>query len=373
MRKLGAIVMLGAGGQTHQEQLVANMQQAATIDLILLLRELKIQPIILCSPKLDWWPDEIHIWLAPDPANRPFHFGEHLAETIIANQLDQVLYFGGASAPLLDFQMHRLLLDLLKRSGNTRIALCNNLHSGDWIAINNATEALPIIHQANRDNSLAWMLREDAHYQVRILTEMRQAAAFDLDTPTDFAIIRQHPECAPNLRQATAVPELGAIPVGAVLNVLATTASHVALIGRVPPRAWESLSSVTQCWIRVFSEERGMVASERYARGEVSSLLGKLLDLQGPHQFFQTLADIVDAAIIDSRIFMAHRGLKPSDADRFASDLYMTDAISDPWLREFTAAAAEAPIPIILGGHSAVAGGLYVLSEILQLRKARPH
>ena len=46
----------------------------------------------------------------------------------------------------------------------------------------------------------------------------------------------------------------------------------------------------------------------------------------------------------------------------------MADAIIDPWLCEFTQAASQAPIPIILGGHSAVAGGLYVLSEILTLK-----
>jgi len=37
--------------------------------------------------------------------------------------------------------------------------------------------------------------------------------------------------------------------------------------------------------------------------------------------------------------------------------------IHDPWIREFTAAVRDAPIPILLGGHSLVSGGLYALAE----------
>jgi hypothetical protein len=373
MPKPAAIVMLGDGGSTPQEQLVTAAQRAATIDLIFLLKTVGISPVILCAPDLNWWPDDLHVWLAPDPADRPFHFGTYLAEAIIANRLDHVLYFGGASAPLLDLSMLRLLMELLNRAHHQRLAICNNLHSSDWVALTAAQESLAVIKAAHRDNSLAWMLREDGGYEIRVLTEIRQSTAFDLDTPSDLAMIRYHPECGLYLQRALANPLLDAVPVQQVLNILSRTGSHIALIGRVSPKAWQALNAVTQSWVRVFSEERGMVANERAERGEVKSLLGKLIELQGIAGFFNTLSNMVEAAIIDSRILMAHFDLKPSDADRFASDLFMVDAISDPWLRDFTAAAAAAPIPIILGGHSAVAGGLYLLSEILELRKATPH
>ena len=39
-------------------------------------------------------------------------------------------------------------------------------------------------------------------------------------------------------------------------------------------------------------------------------------------------------------------------------DLLLADRISDPWLRELTAAARDAPIPVVLGGHSLVGPGL---------------
>jgi hypothetical protein len=375
MPTLGAIIMLGQSGHTPQEQLVAHAQKAATLDLLSTLQSLNITPIILCAPDLTWLPPDLDIWQAPDPSDRPFHFGSHLAEAIIANQLNHVFYFGGASAPLLNPQLFQLLLERIHHAiaTKTRLVITNNLHSSDWVAITYAQDALSVIHAANRDNSLAWALRQDAKYETHILTERRPAAAFDLDTPTDLAILRQHPDLAPNLRTALNNPLLDSIPLRPVLDTLRTDGSHVALIGRVSPTAWQALSDATLCWIRVFSEERGMVASQRFQRGEVRSIIGALLDLQGPHQFFITLATIVDTAIIDTRVLMAHQGRQFSTADRFASDLFMPDSISDPWLRDFTEAAANAPIPVMLGGHSTVAGGLHVLSEILKLKTKLAH
>ena len=69
------------------------------------------------------------------------------------------------------------------------------------------------------------------------------------------------------------------------------------------------------------------------------------------------------------RLFAAF-GKQPNTADRFASDLFWTDVIADSWLREFTYAAKTARIPVILGGHSLVAGGLYVLAEIIEQQTA---
>ena len=48
----------------------------------------------------------------------------------------------------------------------------------------------------------------------------------------------------------------------------------------------------------------------------------------------------------------------PSPEDRFAADLLLHERIADPWLRDLTAAAADAPIPVVLGGHTLVGPGL---------------
>ena len=48
----------------------------------------------------------------------------------------------------------------------------------------------------------------------------------------------------------------------------------------------------------------------------------------------------------------------PAPEDRFASDLLLPDRVADPWLRALTRAAREAPIPIVLGGHTLIGPGL---------------
>ena len=52
-----------------------------------------------------------------------------------------------------------------------------------------------------------------------------------------------------------------------------------------------------------------------------------------------------------------------SREDRFLSDLGEADAISEPFLRDFTRSALSATIPVLLGGHSLMSGGLMALNE----------
>jgi hypothetical protein len=47
------------------------------------------------------------------------------------------------------------------------------------------------------------------------------------------------------------------------------------------------------------------------------------------------------------------------------------EGISDPWLSDFTAAAREAPIPVVLGGSSLVGAGVQLLSEAAWREKDR--
>ena len=93
-----------------------------------------------------------------------------------------------------------------------------------------------------------------------------------------------------------------------------------------------------------------------------ASVLGALLERDGPGSLGTHLATLADAALIDTRVLLAHRSgaderAWPRAEDRFASDLLLPDAISDPWLRDLTRAAAEAPIPVLLGGHTLVGPG----------------
>jgi hypothetical protein len=107
-----------------------------------------------------------------------------------------------------------------------------------------------------------------------------------------------------------------------------------------------------------------MRADGRLARGEVRSLLAMQIEAVGTERFFvEVLPRLGDAALIDDRVLWAHQGVWPEAEDRFNSDLFRPDRIVDPFVRDLTAAAMACPIPVVLGGHSLVSGGLYVLVE----------
>jgi hypothetical protein len=151
----------------------------------------------------------------------------------------------------------------------------------------------------------------------------------------------------------------------AVISVLATPASQVFMAGRVGPEAWAAINRATHCWIRLLAEERGMVSSGRQARGEAYSLLADHIENVGLDRFFEGLARQAQAALIDSRVLLAHHKRWPPASDRFASDLGLVAQVQDPWLRAFTEAVLAAPIPIILGGHGLLAGDLFALAEMV--------
>jgi hypothetical protein len=120
----------------------------------------------------------------------------------------------------------------------------------------------------------------------------------------------------------------------------------------------------------VIVEERGLRGAEATAARakatrvrEPASVLGAVLDAAGPASGGDVLARLGDGALVDSRVLLAHRlGADerrwPSPEDRYASDLLLHERISDPWLQALTRSAAEAPIPIVLGGHTLVGPGI---------------
>ena len=95
-----------------------------------------------------------------------------------------------------------------------------------------------------------------------------------------------------------------------------------------------------------------------------------MLDRDGPEALAQIVGRLADAAVIDTRVLLAHRhgfaeSAWPAAEDRFASDLLAPASIADPWLRALTESAAASPAdhPIILGGHTMVNGGLRLLAR----------
>jgi hypothetical protein len=212
------------------------------------------------------------------------------------------------------------------------------------------------------DNDLAFRLQKQA--RLRNIPLARSAAnQLDLDTPTDLLVLANHPGMGRHLRTFLHTADLDLERLRVVARCLTDPTSEVVVSGRVGSHVLAILETELACRTRVFSEERGMRASGREARREVRSLLGFHYAAVGARQFFADLGRLGNAAFIDSRVLFNHLSLSPSTSDRFNSDLLRPAEIQDPVVREFTEEARAAPIPVILGGHSLVSGGLWALAE----------
>lgn len=351
--------------------MVAGVRWAAATDSIDILRRLPIvDRIIIAGPKSEVanlpLPDAAVPIVDLDRPNAPFHFGGRLSAIIDGHNLSSVLYLGAGSMPLMSGSA---LTEVVRKISEMpdRIAITNNLHSADWVAFTHAASVGDIANWLDRDNLLAWRLRENAGYKVESLPPSA-ATRLDIDTPFDLQALALYPRLPGNTRRALdrIAPELNLARLREAIRVLHTPGSRVTLIGRVSGAAWQFLESKARCWTRILSEERGMVASRRWAEGQVFSLVADHIDRLGEKAFVAQLAQVSDLVLWDTRVYLAHLKRWPPAEERFASDLGRPDRIADDRLKRLTESAIDARIPVILGGHNVVSGGLYALLEIAE-------
>jgi len=243
-----------------------------------------------------------------------------------------------------------------------RLFLANNFYSVDFCAFAPA-KALLSVSAPDRDNSLGWLLSQDAGLPAEELPRTT-ATSFDVDTPTDLMVLSMHPDVPSHTRAYLDNLHLNVEHIGAASAIFLDRQAEALVSGRVNSRTMAYLERETVCRTRVFSEERGMLADGRLARGEVRSVLGMHMESVGLERFFQeVIPQLGQAAFLDDRVLWAHCGAWPPSDDRFSSDLLKPELIVDPFVRSFTEAAMRAPVPVVLGGHSLVSGGLCVLVE----------
>ena len=369
---------------TPLESYVLEAQTAATLDLLSLAAEsdaFERALLVTEDPMLVGEAEKLSgvLSLTIERGGEPFHFGEALRRVCEVHRLERVVYAGGASLPLATRWLLRELA--VPVSGEGECVVANSLFSADFVAFYPAG-ALARIPLPAADNNLAWLL----HYTAGLPfapTPRTIASQFDIDTPPDLAVLNRAYESKGDWagsnyastmsavgkrlgrvleRVPAMVPRL-AEKLGQAYEVMATRRAQVLLAGRVSAWVWRRLEVNLPCQTRVLSEERGLQASGREARGEARSLLGLLIDALGVEGLVNALEETCDAAFLDTRVLFAHRRLLVSRADRFYSDALQPDKVSHPWVRQLTAALMSARIPIVLGGHSLVAGGIWALSE----------
>jgi len=364
---LPLLILSGASEGSEPERLVSRARRAVTLDLIARALDVPgLQPVVVAtnSPELAGDLSSLPVVVDMDRAGEPFHFGRRLMELIDRYGMERCFYMGGGAGALLPAAAMTPIVDEIL--GADRLLVTNNFYSSDFAAFTPAS-VLGDHAPPENDNELAWLLGEHAGLPVRELPR-NGASQFDVDTPTDLLTLAVHPQAGPRVREMLDGLSLDTSALDTALPLLLDRNATVIVAGRVSAATWSYLERETACSTRVLSEEWGMRASGRLARGEVRSLLGYHLDAVGLDRFFEDMAAMGQALFLDNRTILGHRGTWPSAADRFYSDLRMPDQVSDPFLRDLTEAAMAAPIPVIMGGHSLVSGGMYALVEAAWLR-----
>lgn len=301
----------------------------------------------------------VQVVLDQDIADEPFHFGRRLYDVVKQYQLEKVLYMGGAAAPLISSSELKYLREILEQ--NEEILLANNFYSADLVGFTPG-HTLSRISLPPIDNTLALALANEGG--LRLLPIQRSLGLnFDVDTPADVLIMSVHPGMGAKTLSAVQGLNWDFSRYNEIKSLLSNPLGELVIYGRVGSSLFQYLDVNTRCRLRLFSEERGMKSLGRDARGEVKTLMGKLIEELGFENFFKFLAQLAQGAVLDTRVLFEHFKWKLSPTDRFASDLGEIDLISHPLLREFTQAAMDAPIPVLLGGHSLVAGGLWALVD----------
>ena len=286
-------------------------------------------------------------------------FGARLKSFVAGRRPGGLVVLGSGAIPLATAADRRAFVATAASPGG-RVAFVNNRYSADVLAIAAAAN-LAELPDMTTDNGLPRWLAEVAGYEVADLRR-RWRLGVDIDGPLDLVLISSIGSRA----------WLSDAPAGAadrVADRLATLRAvardrHAELIvaGRMSADGLAWLEHNTAARARALVEERGMrtaVDGQRPPR----SVLGALLDRDGAAALGGILSELGGAALVDSRVLLAHRlGAAetgwPAAEDRFASDVLLHERIADPWLRELTRSAAEAPIPVVLGGHTLVGPGL---------------
>jgi hypothetical protein len=293
-------------------------------------------------------------------------FGARLRRLVLELRPAGLVVLGAGAIPLATPADRRALVDVAAGPGPA--ALANQRHSADAIAVAVAGGVLADVPDLPSDNALPRWLAEVAGVPVADLAGQRRLAA-DVDSPLDLLLLE-------GVRGAPHLPlpsDLDASPVrvslAALRRLVRDPAAELLVTGRASASDLRWLERHTRSRTRALIEERGLRSSFAAAmlgrpnRRAPHSVLGALLDRAGPGGLGRELAALADGALVDTRVLLAHRlgadeRAWPPAEDRFASDLLLPDRVADPWLRDLTASAAGAPIPVLLGGHGLVGPGV---------------
>lgn len=355
MKRTGAIIFHPPAGNSEVERMVASAREASTCDLVQSLQSLISTLVVVCSPDSTNVFESLGADVIATEDAEEFHFGETLKQVIREYALESVLYFGSGSGTLLTTGQLKDIVNFSQRAEPA--ALFNNFYSCDFAVFTNTSSLLPL-PLPEKDNGIGFLLADSG---VNCYSLPRSLASqFDLDTPIDLLLLKKAGRGGSQLHEFLNRQSFDHPSLPQVIEFLTERSALVYLVGRVSPATWQAFEQQVACRTAGMIEGRGMKA---YADRQ-PAVLSSLFRERGFGDFFGALENSADAAIIDSRPLLARNGMLPSPHERFSSDLFRVSELEDPVWIEFTQQALDCSIPILLGGHSLVSGGLYLLSEI---------
>lgn len=301
-----------------------------------------------------------------DAPGEAFSLRERVLGLVAKLGAEAVAVMGAGALPLLAAEDFAAVREGL--AGGDNVAVTNNFYSSDLTAWTPA-DALARVGPFERDNVLPRRLRDEAGCGATVLPRSVRTA-FDLDTPADLAVLALSEATPAAVREA--LPPEGSLPLApyrALMPLLCDPDAEILVAGRVASATWAHLERETACRVRLFSEERGLASAPEGHRAR--SLVGRLLEEVGMERFAGELASLADGVVLDTRVLLAHAGSRASREDRFQGDLLAPERVTDPWLRDLTAALAAAEVPVLAGGHSLLSGGLMALADQAWLENDR--
>jgi hypothetical protein len=352
------LIFHGDTGELAAERMLANARVAAAMGTARSALAGGFEAVIVATDSPRLFSPAANVLIDADRGGEPFDFGQRLQGLVRRYGLQKPAVMGSGSVPLLGVSEFQLIVEQLD-SRDPRF-VTNNFFSADLTAWTPG-DAIFATGSLQRDNVLPRRLRDDAGLASVVLPRTT-ATQFDLDTPSDLAVLALTEGLDPELAEAAQQAGTTARRYRTVMPLLCDRTAEIVVAGRVGSVTWQYLERETACRVRMFSEERGLATASAGYRAH--SALGFLLEEVGVQKFFERMALLGDAIVLDTRVIEAHLGITPSREDRFQSDLLAYDAIGDEFLRRFTEGAAKAPVPVLLGGHSLVAGGLMALNDV---------
>jgi len=337
------------------EDVVGRARLAASKSLVRRLKEHPaVDEVAVATPDTAPWEGLGVEVIADPPAG--WQFGVQLAEIVADHRADRLLYFSAGSGVLLTDEELTQLVEATPCA--PPYAVLNNFFSTDFgLLVPPGGEHLTGLV---RDNPLGFRLWERGYHCYEL--PRTAGSQLDLDTPGELQILACHPDLPVELEEA--LSEIPTEAARALVVTLTKVGAQLALVGRAGGVALRQLEMNAACRVRLYSEERGMEAEGRDTAGLVRSLLGMYADCAGPEALVDAVCSLGDVVVWDTRVLMAHRGLWPPADERFSADLMRPDGVRDAFLKQLVSACAEAEVPMLLGGHSLVSGGLLLAIEL---------